>query len=70
MVKSDAGVFGTRIIGYLLGLLGTLYGLILLMGGKTNAGALIIIISLVGGRYLVWKSQRREGHIVYNGGHI
>jgi len=70
MVKSDAGVFGTRIIGYVLGVLGALFGIILMLGGKTTAGLIILILALVIGRFLVWKSQRREGHIIYHGGRI
>ena len=70
MVKSDAGVFGTRILGYVLGVLGSLFGLIMIIGGKIMAGIIILVLSLVLGRFLIWKSHRREGHIVYNGGRI
>ncbi len=68
MVSSDRGIFGTRILGYIVGVLISFFGLIILMGRKTNLGLLIIVIGLVLGRYLVWKSQRREGSIVYFGG--
>ena len=70
MVKSDAGVFGTRILGYVIGIFGALFGLILIIGNKTTAGAIIVVISLIVGRYLIWKSKRREGHIIYDGGRI
>ena len=56
MVKTDSGLFGIRILGYLIGVLGTLWGLFVLFG-STGLGLTIIIASLVIGRFLVWKSQ-------------
>lgn len=69
-MKSDIGIFGTKIAGVLIGFLGTLFGLILIVAGKTTSGAVIIIISLVIGSFLKFKAKRRTGFILYDGGKI
>ena len=69
MVKSDVGVFGIRILAYIVAIMGVITGLILMIGFPL-IGSIITILSLVIGRFLFWKSKRREGHIIYEGGRI
>ncbi len=70
MVKSDAGVFGLRILGNIIAVIGGLTGISYLLAERTTLGLIILILSLVGGRFLVWKAKRRRGHIIYGGGRI
>ena len=64
MNKSDLGVFGIRILGYVLGIIISLIGIVIMLTGGSGFGLFILILGLVIGRYLVWKSQRREGVIL------
>lgn len=69
MVKSDLGIFGLKLLGYIIIILGVIFGLIMLLK-NTGLGVIIVILSLVIGKFLIWKSKRREGIIIYQGGNI
>ena len=69
-MKSDVSVFGGYYLGLIIGVLGTLLGLIFLFGKQIVLGVIVIIISLAVGKFLVFKARRRKGHIIYDGGKI
>lgn len=68
-IKSDIAVFGIKIVGVIIGTVGVLFGLIELFF-NVWFGIIIIIISIFIGKFLVFKSDRRRGHILYDGGAI
>jgi len=71
-LKSDLGVFTTHYLGIGIWIIGGCWGLgmALFVEGLRVFGLVICAASFFIGKYFVFKSKRRKGHIHYYGGEI
>lgn len=68
-MKSDISIFSTYYLGWILAIAGGITGFFIMLGNAT-LGLIIVIVSIVIGKYLMFKARRRKGHILYDGGRI
>ncbi len=69
-MKSDISVFVGGMFGNIIVFLGIVFGVGIAFFIEFYVGLIIFVVCFVIGRYLTFKSERRTGHILYDGGKI